>query len=58
VRDQLGEAEGHVVAGVRRPKGAVERDLQRQVSLLSRQASPSSSGVTATGEKALAGFDW
>ena len=27
-------------------------------TLLSRQASPSSSGVTATGENAVAGLDW
>ena len=42
-----------------RPKGASLRVTSSgRCSFEPAQASPSSSGVTATGEKALAGFDW
>ena len=52
--DQLREIEGHVGAGIGLPKGSpLTKDSKGRCSLRSRQASPSASGVTATGEKAL-----
>ena len=58
MRDELAEIERHVLAGI----GLAERLPLIEVSsgrcsLPSRQAAPSSSGVTATGENAVGGFD-
>jgi hypothetical protein len=58
MRDQLPEAERHVDAGIGSPEQlSFTCESSGRCSLPSRHASPSSSGVTATGEKLDAGFD-